>query len=122
VAARAAVKFKDLDKEKLQDFVIRDCPAIAYCEAIAVSTKHFGSSGTLEFSTEVRETLRQQPPSRPHGWVDIKFDPIKLEYKTTFFEEAAELWIIEEGVQIRAVDVLNQALEWWGILLAEIGA
>lgn len=75
VAAWAKLKIGELNKGDFVKFAKKNCPAIAYCEAIAVSTKHFGSSGTVEFDTAISENLREQPPSRKHGWVQIKDSP-----------------------------------------------
>src|ERR1700745_3613410 len=50
LTARARTPIREL--KQFQEFVKRDCAELAYCEGIAVSTKHFGFSKLPVFSTK----------------------------------------------------------------------
>jgi hypothetical protein len=56
LTARAGTPIKEL--KQFQEFVKRNCAELAYCEGIAVSTKHFAFSKLPVFSTKVPSDLR----------------------------------------------------------------
>src|SRR6266566_1998278 len=53
LTARAGTSIREL--KQFQEFVKRNCTELAYCEGIAVSTKHFAFSKIPVFSTKVTE-------------------------------------------------------------------
>ena len=59
LTTRAGTPIREL--KQFQEFVKRDCPELAYCEGIAVSTKHFGFSKLPVFSTKVTERFKISP-------------------------------------------------------------
>jgi hypothetical protein len=59
LTARARMPIREL--KQFQEFVKRDCAELAYCEGIAVSTKHFGFSKLPVFSTKVTERFKISP-------------------------------------------------------------
>src|SRR5215469_18096574 len=56
LTASAGTPIREL--KQFQEFVKKDCAELAYCEGIAVSTKHFAFSKLPVFSTNVTERLR----------------------------------------------------------------
>jgi hypothetical protein len=59
LTASAGTPIRDL--KQFQEFVKRDCAELAYCEGIAVSTKHFAFSKLPVFSTKVTERFKINP-------------------------------------------------------------
>jgi hypothetical protein len=64
LAARARMPIREL--KQYQEFVKRDCTELAYCEGIAVSTKHFGFSKLPVFSTKVTERFKFKSFTQAH--------------------------------------------------------
>ena len=56
LTARAGTPIKEL--KEFQEFVKRDCTELAYCEGLAVSTRHFAFSKLPVFSTKVAERFK----------------------------------------------------------------
>src|SRR6266568_1665922 len=59
LTARAGTSIKEL--KQFQEFVKRNCAELAYCERIAVSTKHFAFSKLPVFSSKVTERFKISP-------------------------------------------------------------
>src|SRR5262249_15656089 len=59
VTEKAGTSIREL--KQFQQFVKRDCAELAYCEGIAISTKHFTFSKLPVFSTKVTERFKINP-------------------------------------------------------------
>src|SRR6266480_4906469 len=59
LTARAGTPIREL--KQFQEFVKRNCMELAYCEGIAVCTKHFVFSKLPVFSTKVTERFKINP-------------------------------------------------------------
>src|SRR5262249_9370047 len=70
LTARAGAPIREL--KQFQELVKRNCAELAYCEGIAISTKHFTFSKLPMFSTKVTERFKINPDpiskdgARPH--------------------------------------------------------
>jgi len=59
VTEKAGTSIREL--KQFQQFVKRDCAELAYCEGIAISTKHFTFLKLPVFSTKVTERFKINP-------------------------------------------------------------
>jgi hypothetical protein len=57
---RRAVLARAISLKEFQEFVKRDCTELAYCEGIAVSTRHFAFSKLPVFSTKVAVAIQDR--------------------------------------------------------------
>jgi hypothetical protein len=118
LTARAGTPIKEL--KQFQEFVKRNCAELAYCEGIAVSTKHFAFSKLPVFSTKVTERFK------------INLDPIGKEDAATLHQfsptggtisytvQASELWITDGRSLTSAAEVLEYAFQWWRKFIDEM--
>ena len=118
LTARAGKPIKEL--KQFQEFVKRNCAELAYCEGIAVSTKHFAFSKLPVFSTKVTERFR------------ISSDPIGKDGGATLHQfsltggtvnytvQASELWITDGRSLTLAAEVLEGAFQWWRKFIDEM--
>jgi hypothetical protein len=118
LTARAGTPIKEL--KQFQEFVKRNCAELAYCEGIAVSTKHFAFSKLPVFSTKVTERFKVNP------------DPIGKEGAATLHQfsatggtvsytvQASELWITDGRSLTSAAEVLEHAFQWWRKFIDEM--
>jgi hypothetical protein len=112
---------RDADQrtQAISEFVKRDCTELAYCESIAVSTKHFGFSKLPVFSTKVTERFKISPdPIGKSGGAKLhQFSPTGegISYTT----QASELWITDGSSLTPAAEILENAFQWWRKFIGE---
>jgi hypothetical protein len=108
---RAGTPIREL--KQFQEFVKGDCAELAYCEGIAVSTKHFAFSKPPVFSTKVTERFKIGPdPFGKDGGATLhQFSPTGETVNYT--AQASALWITDEGSLTPAVEILENAFQWW---------
>jgi hypothetical protein len=118
LTARAGTPIKEL--KEFQKFVKRDCTEMAYCEGIAVSTRHFAFSKFPVFSTKVAERFKIGPvPISKDGVATLhQFSPIGE--NITYTAQAAELWITDGRSLTPAAEILENAYQWWRKFIDEM--
>jgi hypothetical protein len=118
LTARAGKPIKEL--KQFQEFVKRNCAELAYCEGIAVSTKHFAFSKLPVFSTKVTERFRISPdPIGKDGGATLH--QFSLTGGTVNYTvQASELWIIDGRSLTLAAEVLEGAFQWWRKFIDEM--
>src|ERR1700747_2759415 len=118
LTARAGAPIKEL--KQFQELVKRNCAELAYCEGIAISTKHFAFSKLPVFSTKVTERFKIGPvPISKDGVATLhQFSPIGE--NITYTAQAAELWITDGRSLTPAAEVLEHAFQWWGKFINEM--
>jgi hypothetical protein len=118
LTARAGTPIKEL--KEFQEFVKRDCIEMAYCEGIAVSTRHFAFSKFPVFSTKVAERFKigPVPIGKDGGATRHQFSPTgeSISYTT----QASELWITDERSLTLAAETLENACQWWRKFIDEM--
>jgi hypothetical protein len=118
LTARARMQIREL--KQFQEFVKRDCPDLAYCEGIAVSTKHFGFSKLPVFSSKVAERFKisPHPIGKDGGGKQHEFSPTgeSISYTT----QASELWITDGSSLTPAADILENTFQWWRKFIDEM--
>ena len=108
LTARAGAPIREL--KQFQELVKRNCAELAYCEGIAISTKHFTFSKLPMFSTKVTERFKINPDPIG-GATRHQFSPIGE--TVTYTAQAAELWITDGRSLTPAAEVLEHAFQWW---------
>src|ERR1700757_4178260 len=90
---KAGTSIKKL--KQFQQFVKRDCAELAYCEGIAISTKHFTFSKLPVFSTKVIERFKINPDpiGKDGGATRHQFSPTGE--TVSYTAQASELWITD---------------------------
>lgn len=118
LTARAGKPIKEL--KQFQEFVKRNCAELAYCEGIAVSTKHFAFSKLPVFSTKVTERFRISPdPIGKDGGATLH--QFSLTGGTVNYTvQASELWITDGRSLTLAAEVLEGAFQWWRKFIDEM--
>jgi hypothetical protein len=118
LTARAGAPIRDL--KQFQELVKRNCAELAYCEGIAISTKHFAFSKLPVFSTKVTERFKigQVPISKDGVATPHQFSPIGE--NITYTAQAAELWITDGRSLTPAAEVLENAYQWWRKFIDEV--
>jgi hypothetical protein len=93
---------------------------LAYCEGIAVSTKHFGFSKLPVFSTKVAARFKISPdPIGKGGEAKLhQFSPTGESISYT--AQASELWITDGSSLTPAAEILENAFQWWRKFIDEI--
>ena len=111
LTARAWTPIREL--RQFQEFVKRDCAELAYCEGIAVATKHFAFSKLPVFSTKVTERFKINPDpiGKDGGVTRHQFSPTGE--TITYTAQAAELWITDGRSLTPTAEVLERAFQWW---------
>jgi len=111
LTASAGAPIRDL--KQFQELVKRNCAELAYCEGIAISTKHFAFSKLPVFSTKVTERFKigQVPISKDGVATPHQFSPIGE--NITYTAQAAELWITDGRSLAPAAEILENAYQWW---------
>src|SRR5215471_19826303 len=111
LAARAGAPIREL--KQFQELVKRNCAELAYCEDIAISTKHFTFSKLPVFSTKVTERFKINPDpiGKDGGVTRHQFSPTGE--TITYTAQAAELWITDGKSLTPAAEVLEHAFQWW---------
>src|SRR6516225_361432 len=111
LTARAGAPIREL--KQFQELVKRNCAELAYCEDIAISTKHFAFSKLPVFSTKVTERFKINPApiSKDGGATRHQFPPPGE--TATYTAQAAELWITDGRSLTPATEVLEHAFQWW---------
>jgi hypothetical protein len=106
--------------KQFQELVKRNCAELAYCEGIAISTKHFAFSKLPVFSTKVTERFKIAPVpiSKDGAATRHQFSPIGENIAYT--AQAAELWITDGRSLTPAAEVLEQAFQWWRKFFNEV--
>ena len=99
--------------KQFQEFVKRSCAELAYCEGIAVSTRHFTFSKLPVFSTRVAERFKinQDSIGKDGGATLHQFSP--MGESVSYTTQAAELWITDGRSLTPAAEVLEHAFQWW---------
>jgi len=111
LTAKARAPIREL--KQFQELVKRNCAELAYCEDIAISTKHFTFSKLPVFSTKVTERFKINPdPIGKDGGVTRHQFPPPGE-TVTYTAQAAELWITDGRSLTPATEVLEHAFQWW---------
>jgi len=118
LTARAGAPIRDL--KQFQELVKRNCAELAYCEGIAISTKHLAFSKLPVFSTKVTERFKigQVPISKDGVATPHQFSPIGKHI--TYTAQAAELWITDGRSLTPAAEVLENAYQWWREFIDEV--
>ena len=118
LTARAGAPIRDL--KQFQELVKRNCAELAYCEDIAISTKHFAFSKLPVFSTKVTERFKIGPiPISKDGVATLhQFSPIGE--NITYTAQAAELWITDGRSLTPAAEILENAYQWWRKFIDEV--
>src|SRR6516162_513661 len=118
LTASAGAPIRDL--KQFQELVKRNCAELAYCEGIAISTKHFAFSKLPVFSTKVTERFKigQVPISKDGVATLHQFSPIGE--NITYTAQAAELWITDGRSLTPAAEVLENAYQWWRKFIDEV--
>jgi hypothetical protein len=118
LTARAGKPIKEL--KQFQEFVKRNCAELAYCEGIAVSTKHFAFSKLPVFSTKVTERFRisRDPIGKDGGATLHQFSLTGGTVNYTV--QASELWITDGRSLTLAAEVLEGAFQWWRKFIDEM--
>jgi len=118
LTASAGAPIRDL--KQFQELVKRNCAELAYCEGIAISTKHFAFSKLPVFSTKVTERFKigQVPISKDGVATPHQFSPIGE--NITYTAQAAELWITDGRSLTPAAEILENAYQWWRKFIDEV--
>ena len=118
LTARAGAPIREL--KQFQELVKRNCAELAYCEGIAISTKHFAFSKLPVFSTKVTERFKigQVPISKDGVATLHQFSPIGE--NITYTAQAAELWITDGRPLTPAAEILENAYQWWRKFIDEV--
>ena len=118
LTARAGTPIREL--KQFQELVKRNCAELAYCEDIAISTKHFAFSKLPVFSTKVTERFKigQVPISKDGVATPHQFSPIGE--NITYTAQAAELWITDGRSLTPAAEILENAYQWWRKFIDEV--
>jgi len=118
LTARARRPIREL--KQFQEFVKRNCTELAYCEGIAVSTRHFAFSKLPMFSTKVTERFKVSPdPIGKDGGATLhQFSPTGESISYT--AQASELWISDGRSLTLAVETLENAFRWWRKFIDEL--
>ena len=111
LTAKAGAPIREL--KQFQELVKRNCAELAYCEGMAISTKHFAFSKLPVFSTKVTERFKigPVPISKDGVATPHQFSPIGE--NMTYTAQAAELWITDGRSLTPAAEVLEHAFQWW---------
>jgi hypothetical protein len=118
LTARAGMPIREL--KQFQEFVKRNCAELAYCEGIAVSTRHFAFSKLPVFSTKVAERFKISPDpiGKDGGGALHQFSPTGESISYT--AQAAELWITDGRSLTSAAEILENAFQWWRKFIDEM--
>ena len=109
LTAKAGAPIREL--KQFQELVKRNCAELAYCEDIAISTKHFTFSKLPVFSTKVTERFKINPIGKDGGATRHQFSPTGE--TVAYTAQAAELWITDGRSLTPAAEVLEHAFQWW---------
>jgi hypothetical protein len=111
LTASAGAPIREL--KQFQELVKRNCAELAYCEGIAISTKHFTFSKLPMFSTKVTERFKINPDpiGKDGGATRHQFSPTGE--TVTYTAQATELWITDGRSLTPAAEVLEHAFQWW---------
>jgi hypothetical protein len=93
---------------------------LAYCEGIAVSTRHFTFSKLPVFSTRVAERFKinQDSIGKDGGATLHQFSP--MGESVSYTTQAAELWITDGRSLTAAAEILENAFQWWRKFIDEM--
>ena len=93
---------------------------MAYCEGIAVSTKYFTFSKPPVFSTKVTERFKiSSDPIGKDGDATLnQFSPAGE--IVSYTAQASELWITDGRSLTSAVEILEDAFQWWRKFIDEM--
>ena len=118
LTTRAGTPIREL--KQFQEFVKRDCTELAYCEGIAVYTKHFGFSKLPVFSTKVTERFRisSDPIGKDGGAKLHEFSATGESISYT--AQASELWITDGGSLTPAAEILENTFQRWRKFIDEM--
>ena len=111
LTARAGTPIREL--KQFQEFVKRNFMELAYCEGIAVCTKHFVFSKLPMFSSKVSERFKISPdPISKDGRGTLpQFSPTGE--SISYSAQASELWISDGSSLTLAAETLENAFRWW---------
>jgi hypothetical protein len=118
LTASAGTPIREL--KQFQEFVKKDCAELAYCEGIAVSTKYFTFSKPPVFSTKVTERFKiSSDPIGKDGDATLnQFSPAGE--IVSYTAQASELWITDGRSLTSAVEILEDAFQWWRKFIDEM--
>jgi hypothetical protein len=100
-----------------QTFVREASVDVLYCESIAVSSKHFGSSGP-EFSSAVQPRTEETRDARKATALSFTVGPLGTEMRR--IRTVAELVLVEDGHRLPVLKILTGAKVWWSDLFGKI--
>ena len=118
LTARAGAPIREL--KQFQELVKRNCAELAYCEGIAISTKHFAFSKLPVFSTKVTERFKIGPVPISKDGVATLHQLSPIGENITYTAQAAELWITDGRSLTPAAEVLENAYQWWRKFIDEV--
>jgi hypothetical protein len=118
LTARAGAPIREL--KQFQELVKRNCAELAYCEGIAISTKHFAFSKLPVFSTKVTERFKIGPVPISKDGVAALDQLSPIGENITYTAQAAELWITAGRSLTPAAEVLEHAFQWWRKFINEM--
>jgi hypothetical protein len=84
---------------------------LAYCEGIAISTKHFAFSKLPVFSTKVTERFKIGPVPIGKDGVARRHQFSPIGENITYTAQAAELWITDGRSLTPAAEILENAYQ-----------
>jgi hypothetical protein len=118
LTAKAGTPIREL--KQFEEFVKRNCTEIAYCEGIAVSTKHFAFSKLPVFSTKVTERFKisPNPIGKDGGGTLHQFS--STGESISYTPQASELWITDGRSLTLAAETLENAFRWWRQFINEM--
>ena len=118
LTASAGTPIREL--KQFQEFVKKDCAELAYCEGIAVSTKYFTFSKPPVFSTKVTERFKisSDPVGKDGDATLNQFSPAGE--IVSYTAQASELWITDGRSLTSAVEILEDAFQWWRKFIDEM--
>jgi hypothetical protein len=118
LTVRAGATIREV--KQFQEFVKRNCAELAYCEGIAISTKHFAFSKLPVFSTKVTERFKIDAVPISKGGIATRHQFSPIGESITYTAQAAELWITDGRSLTPAAEVLEHAFQWWHKFINEI--
>jgi hypothetical protein len=103
--------------QEFQTFVRAASSDVCYCESIAVSTKHFGSSGP-EFSSDVEQRTEETHDAQNATALTFTFSHLGTEIR--HIRTVAELVLVEDTNRHPVLTILTGARDWWSDLFSKV--
>lgn len=119
VSQITGIPSKNLSLDALREFAKKACPAIKYCESIAISTKHLGCPEGPNFETGISSEKREVADSKSMtAALEFEFGPLGTAMRVT--EIASHIFVIENDKRTPAAQLLRKTYDWWKHFLDQI--